>query len=154
VPVGGGYTAELLMADTDAALQHLGPVTVHGRGLGAYLALLVAGARAELVRGAILADGPGIAGGGPGPGSPAIALPAVPTGVAPDGFALIELARDVRPPDYASTYARLALQFSGLEAPIAVSAVVRPPWLEAVAAEPGVVELRVPQALAFFHGKD
>ena len=45
VPRGGGYTAEVLMADADAALAHLGPATVLGRGLGAYVALLLAGAR-------------------------------------------------------------------------------------------------------------
>ena len=44
IPAGGGYYAEVLMADADAALAHLGPSTVYGRGLGAYVALLVAGA--------------------------------------------------------------------------------------------------------------
>ncbi len=76
---GGGYTAEVLLADVDAALAHLGPCTLVGRGLGAYVALLAAGARATAVRGAILLDGPGLAGGGPFPGSPmmlaGVALP-------------------------------------------------------------------------------
>jgi hypothetical protein len=54
----------------------------------------------------------------------------------------------VRPGDYATTYARQALQFSRLDAPIAVAAVVRPPWLEAVAAEPGVVAEPLVDALA------
>lgn len=44
-PAGGGYTCEVLMADADAALAHLGPCTLLGRGLGAYVALLLAGAR-------------------------------------------------------------------------------------------------------------
>ena len=70
VPAGGGYTAEVLMADADAALAELGPATVLGRGLGAYVALLIAGARPDLVRGAILADGPGLVGGGIRPSSP------------------------------------------------------------------------------------
>src|SRR5699024_3487118 len=65
VPAGGGYTAERLMADVDHALAHLGPSTVVGRGLGAYLATLVAGGRPDLVVGAVLDDGPGMAGGGP-----------------------------------------------------------------------------------------
>ena len=52
------------MGDVDAALAHLGPSTVLGRGLGAYIALLIAGARPDLVRGAVLADGPGLVGGG------------------------------------------------------------------------------------------
>ncbi len=49
VPVGGGYFCELLMADVDAALAHLGPATVYGRGLGAYVALLIAGSIVGLV---------------------------------------------------------------------------------------------------------
>ena len=55
VPIGGGYSCEVLMGDTDVALAHLGPCTVLGRGLGAYVALMIAGARPDLVRGAILA---------------------------------------------------------------------------------------------------
>ena len=156
---GGGYTAEILMADVDAALAHLGSATIVGRGLGAYVALLIAGARPELVRGVVLCDGPGLSGGGPAPHSPSVPVPPVPTGPAdpdapgfdpdrPDPFAMVELARDVRPDDYATTYARQALQFSELEAPIAIAAVVRPPWLAAVAAEPGVVAEPLADALA------
>lgn len=152
---GGGYTAEILMADADAALAHLGPVTIVGRGLGAYIAMLVAGARPELVVGAVLCDGPGLSGGGPAPHSPSVVVPTASAVAAaalddglPDPFALVELARDVRPDDYATTYARQALQFSGLEAPLAVAAVVRPPWLAAVAAEPGVVAEPLADALA------
>lgn len=141
---GGGYTAEILMADVDAALAELGPTTIVGRGLGAYIALLIAGARPQLVVGAVLCDGPGLAGGGPTPNSPlvtagvpVVADDAIDPGQ-PDPLALIELACDVRPEDYASTYARLAVQFSGLDEPIAVAALARPPWLAAVAAETGV----------------
>ena len=68
--IGGGYTAEILLADAATAVGHLGEATVLGRGLGAYVALLVAGARATAVRGAILLAGPGLAGGGPAPGTP------------------------------------------------------------------------------------
>lgn len=167
--VGGGYTAEVLMADVDAALAHLGPATVLGRGLGAYVALLIAGARPTLVRGAVLADGPGLAGGGPAPHSPVVVAPpgaalddAAGTGsgarpgtddpdpARPDPWALVELARDVRPDDYATTYVRQAVELSGLDEPLAVAAVVRPPWLAAVAAEPGVVCEDVAAALARF----
>lgn len=150
---GGGYTAEILMADVDAALAHLGPVTVVGRGLGAYVALLIAGARPELVVGAVLCDGPGLSGGGPAPHSPSVvardadAVAASADLGTPDPFALAELSRDVRPEDYATTYARQALQFSGREAPLAIAAVTRPPWLAAVAAEPGVVVEPVAAAL-------
>jgi pimeloyl-ACP methyl ester carboxylesterase len=153
----GGFTCEALMADADVALAELGTATVAGRGLGAYVALLIAGARPTSVRGAVLADGPGLAGGGPAPQSPML-LPTpqpVPThgdGTPldpgrPDPFALLELARDVRPGDYAATYVRQAVQFSELETPISVAAVVRPPWLETVVAEPGVVVETVAAAL-------
>lgn len=150
MPVGGGYTAEILMADVDAAIAHLGKATVYGRGLGAYLALLIAGARPTDVRGIILADGPGLVGGGIRPGSPHIPEvdPARP--VPPDPFALAELSRDVRPPDYAVEYVRQIMQWSELDQPIAVATVVRPEWLAAVVAEPGVVECSVEDALVLF----
>ena len=138
-PVGGGYTAEILMGDADAALQHLGEATVVGRGLGAYIALLIAGARAEQVRGVILADGPGLSGGPSVPTSqPVFSLDTVET--TPDPYALAELGRDLRPPDYATAFSRLALQGSDLEQPITVVARFRPAWLRAVAGEPGVGE--------------
>ncbi len=151
VPAGGGYTAEILLGDVDVALAHLGPVTVLGRGLGAYLALLAAGARPELVRGVVLADGPGLVGGGIRPGSPYVMGPPPSRRPGtPDPVALLELSRDVRPPDYAQEYVRQAMQGSGLEHPIVVAAVTRPEWLAAVVAEPGVVEAPVSEALARF----
>ncbi len=58
-PPGGGYTCESLMADADAALREIGPSTVLGRGLGAYIAVLIAGARPDLVRGAVCATARG-----------------------------------------------------------------------------------------------
>jgi pimeloyl-ACP methyl ester carboxylesterase len=149
---GGGYTAEVLIGDVDHALDAIGPATVVGRGLGAYVALLAAGARPELVRGAVLCDGPGLAGGGPAPGSPVVTtvVPPAPPGGTPDPFALSELARDVRPPDYATTFARLAVASSGLDVPVAVTGVNRPEWLAAVVAEPGVVVEPLDAALARF----
>ncbi len=151
IPRGGGYTAEVLMADVDTALRHLGGATVFGRGLGAYVSLLAAGARADLVRGAILADGPGLIGGGIRPGSPIVVMPPVGDGHGPpDPFALAELSRDVRPPDYAATWVRHAIEYGDLDTPIAVTTVVRPEWLEAVVAEPGVVDCTVPEAFALY----
>jgi pimeloyl-ACP methyl ester carboxylesterase len=150
VPVGGGYFCELLMADVDAALARLGPTTLYGRGLGAYVALLVAGARPELVRGAILDDGPGLRGGGPEPTTPYVLTEALETAGPPDPYALFELSHDVRPADYATTYARLAATASGLDVALAVCAQVRPPWLAAVAAEPGVRETDRVGAVALF----
>lgn len=149
VPAGGGYTAEILMADVDCALAHLGEATLVGRGLGAYVALLAAGACATQVTGAILGDGPGLAGGGPSPHSPS-AIRVASSSSAPDPYALIELARDIRPPDYATDYARQAGDFSGLDTPIAVVATVRPPWLATVADEPGVLVTTLSEALASF----
>lgn len=150
--VGAGYFCEALMGDVDIALGHLGTVTIYGRGLGAYVGLLASGGRAELVAGAILADGPGLAGGGPMPGSPLIVTEVgpAPAGGTPDPWALHELTRDVRPGDYAATFARQATTRSGLDTAIAVVGVNRPPWLEAVVAEPGVVECSLPEALQLF----
>ncbi|PIE32292.1 MAG: alpha/beta hydrolase [Ilumatobacter coccineus] len=139
VPTGGGYTAELLLADADIALSHLGSATLVGRGLGAYIALLLAGARADRVRGAVLADGPGISGGPTVPTTqPIVATTAVET--TPDPYALVELGRDLRPRSYATSFARLAIQGSDLESPITVVARFRPDWLDAVTREPGVID--------------
>jgi hypothetical protein len=65
----------------------------------------------------------------------------------PDPYALVELSRDLRPPDYAAAFVRLALAGSRLDEPITVSAVYRPPWLEAVADEPGVSHAPIADAL-------
>ena len=154
VPVGGGYYCEVLMADADAALGHLGTATLHGRGLGAYVALLVAGARPDLVRGAILDDGPGLPGGGTEPGTPYVLDAVLPAAGTPDPYALLELSHDIRPADYAATYARQATTLSGLDCAVAVCAVVRPPWLAAVVAEPGVRELSRSRCVELFAGVD
>ena len=148
VPHGGGYTAEMLLADADTALRHLGEATVLGRGLGAYVALLLAGARPDAVRGAILFDGPGILGGGTGPGPSVVAAVDADAAAPPDPFALAELSRDLRPPDYATSFVRLATQASSLEHPITVASVNRPDWVEAVVREPGVLSLPLADALA------
>jgi pimeloyl-ACP methyl ester carboxylesterase len=126
IPRGGGYTAEVLMGDVDVALSHLRTVTLLGRGLGAYIALLFAGARPKEVRGAILCDGPGLSGGGSRPGTPHVELVTVDRkGPAPDPFALAELSRDLRPPDYATGFVRQATHLSGLTRPITVCAARR-----------------------------
>ncbi len=155
IPHGGGYTAELLLGDADAALAALTEgdparsITVVGRGLGAYIALQIAGARASQVHGAILVDGPGLAGGPTGPTSQSFfSLPPSPT--APDPYALVELGRDLRPPDYATLFVRLALAGSELDEPIAVASVFRPEWLEAVVKELGVIDVSLPEALATY----
>ena len=150
VPTGGGYYCEILMGDVDAAIEAVGPVTILGRGLGAYVGLLAAGARPTDVRGAVLADGPGLFGGSAGPSSPVVVTvdPSVPA--PPDPYALVELARDVRPPDYATSFARQATHLSGLTTPLSVTAIGRPEWLAAVADEPGVQVCTLEEALATY----
>lgn len=170
VPVGGGYSAELLMADADAAVRHIlgGPtpappvgsspvpaggsspmppsnepgIVLLGRGLGGYVALLLAGARADVVRGAVVADGPGLVGGPPRPGSNHIDTPRrPPAGAAPvpDPYALLELATDIRPTDYSVRFAHAAAERSPLDHPVVVAAASRPPWLAAVVEDAAVL---------------
>ena len=147
VPGGGGYTAEVLMGDADAALAMTGPATVVGRGLGGYIALLIAGARPELVHGAIVCDGAGLAGGGDKPGPLNIrGVPGRP--IAPDPFALVELSSDLRPPDYVSRFAELAVEHGAVAPPVVVAAKARPDWLKAVLAVKGVREMGLAEGLA------
>jgi pimeloyl-ACP methyl ester carboxylesterase len=155
IPRGGGYTAELLLADADAALASLTngdpaqSITVAGRGLGAYIALQLAGARAAQVHGAILVDGPGLAGGPTGPTSQSFfSLPA--SSLSPDPYALVELGRDLRPPDYATLFVQLALTGSDLDEPITVASVFRPEWLDAVSREHGVAQSTLAEALTAY----
>lgn len=154
VPRGGGYTCEILLADVDVALHHLGPSTVMGRGLGAYIALLAAGACPKLARGVILRDGPGLAGGGAGASTPFIPYVDAQAPAPPDPFALVELAIDIRAPDYASVFARHAAQLSGLQRPISVCCAERPSWLAAVITEVGVEATNVREALAYYGQAD
>lgn len=147
IPKGGGYSAEILLGDADVALAEIGPATVVGRGLGAYVALMAAGARPTLVRGAVLGDGPGLFGGPSGPTSANVVM-LEPSSSTPDPYALYELSRDLRPRDYAALFARLAVEHSGLAEPITVTAFIRPPWLDAVADEVGVAEETLAAALA------
>lgn len=132
VPRGGGYSCEFLMADADAALARLGKATIVGRGLGAYIGLLLAGGRPGQVRGVVLRDGPGLAGGGTSAKNPYI--PAVDTSqpAPPDPYAIADLATDARPPTYATTYAMLAMQRADLDRPISVCTCERPDWLAAL----------------------
>lgn len=149
IPRGGGYTCEILMGDADTALRHLKQATLVGRGLGAYVALLLAGARPTQVRGAILRDGLGLAGGGPAPATPGIPFPN-PGGGTPDPFALAELSRDVRPPDYATAFLRQANELAGLDRPVSVCCAERPDWVAAVARDPGALATSVGEALRLY----
>jgi pimeloyl-ACP methyl ester carboxylesterase len=153
VPVGGGYSAEIMLGDADIALAALtagsGSITVVGRGLGAYIALLLAGARSKQVQGAVLCDGVGLTGGATGPTSGSF-VQLAPRAEPPDPYALFELSRDLRPPDYATHFVNLALEGSGLDEPIAVCAITRPRWLAAVVEEVGVVTCTIDEALALY----
>ncbi|MFT4865657.1 MAG: pimeloyl-ACP methyl ester carboxylesterase [Ilumatobacter sp.] len=155
IPSGGGYTAELLLGDADAALAALveqspdGMITVFGRGLGAYIGLQLAGARSSQVHGAIMLDGPGLAGGPTGPTSQSFfSLP--PSNTIPDPYALVELGRDLRPPDYVRSFVQLAIAGSKLDEPVAVCTIFRPEWLAAVADERGVMDVPLAEALEAF----
>jgi pimeloyl-ACP methyl ester carboxylesterase len=150
IPRGGGYTCEQLMGDADTALAHLGEATVLGRGVGAYVALLLAGARPAEVRGTILCDGLGLAGGGPAPLTPQVIFSNPNSSGTPDGYGLAELARDVRPPDYATAFLRQANELSGLDQPITICAMERPDWLVAVADEMDSESVPVATALSLY----
>ncbi|MFA5565116.1 MAG: alpha/beta fold hydrolase [Acidimicrobiia bacterium] len=150
VPQGGGYSSEVMMADADVALGHLGAATVYGRGQGAYLALMLAGSRPEEVKGAILDDGPGIAGGGSTPPSGVLLRVDTNAPSPPDPFAMHELALEVRPPDYATSFVRQAVYLNDLDPCIVVCARTQPEWLAAVAGEYGVREEPLEAALARF----
>ncbi len=115
---------------------------MHGRraGASAHAALLLVAARPDVVVGAVLADGPGIIARSTGPGTsvpPTVDVTAV---APPDPWALAELGRDIRTPDYAPILVRMALMGSTIEQPVTVAATVRPGWLAAVADEPGVLQ--------------
>jgi pimeloyl-ACP methyl ester carboxylesterase len=62
---GGGYYPELFLSDADLALEALDDyAAVAGAGIGAYVALLLAGSRPDRVPASLLLSGCGLAGGG------------------------------------------------------------------------------------------
>jgi len=66
--VGGGYYAEYFLADADLALAAIGDrAYLAGAGMGAYVALLLAGSRPDRVPAALLLPGRGLACGGSEP---------------------------------------------------------------------------------------
>ncbi len=143
---GGAYTPELFAGDIDATLAMIGVAVLAGAGVGAYAALLVAGARPELVTATLMLHGRGLSGGGAAP----------PVAKEPTFLATVErleaeraaqdvtfdplvrtCASDVRPPDYACAFAasarRIVLHDDGRE---------RPPWWESIRGQQGVVATR------------
>jgi pimeloyl-ACP methyl ester carboxylesterase len=113
---GGGYLAELWAADADVALCEIGEDAVLvGAGVSAFVALLLAGARPDSVRGALLLPGRGLAGGGPEPDFSQVPQPI--TGSGESGALRAEPMTDpavrfsesiVRPVDYARALAQEA----------------------------------------------
>lgn len=128
IPAGGGYTCEALMLDVVAALDVVGPCTLVGRGLGAYVALMATAVRADLVRGTVLRDGPGLAGGGDGTQSPWLPTVGEPALQTPDAQALADLATDVRQPAAAARWAQLVREASPLQTPVHFCLLERPVW--------------------------
>ena len=62
------------------------------------------------------------------------------------------MGRDLRPPDYATLFVRLALAGSDLDEPITVASVFQPEWLDAVSREHGVAQATLTEALASYAG--
>jgi pimeloyl-ACP methyl ester carboxylesterase len=137
-PRGAAYTPELLAGDTDAALAHAGSACLVGVGLGAYVALLVAGARPASVPAALLLRGAGLEGSRTLPhtlvssdelveevsGLLEAALRRDAAGFDP----MVRLLdADPRPPDYARAHADAAKRLL-----LAEDGELRPIWWEAV----------------------
>ncbi len=146
-PAGGGYTAEALLGDADATLPFLGEVTVLGSGLGAWIALLLAGSRPRQVRGAILAPGRGLTGGGSSPGSPTLTAPPPSTPGEDDGFAELELSTDIRPIGYAGLFARQAHHLCAVSPALSIAPDARAAWLDALRDHPGAAVRTIAEAL-------
>ena len=144
--VGGAYYPELLLGDADAALAQIGRAAVVGAGLGAYVALLLAGARRDTVPAALLLPGAGLAGGGAHPDfhGEFPKLVAAPREAGECDPMVHSLDRDVRPVDYAEPFAHAARRLLLLE-----DGTPRPPWWEAARRSPSaeVINANLPVAL-------
>ena len=116
---GGAYYPEYFLADADLAVAGFGEgCTVVGAGVGAYVALLLAGSRPKSVLGALLKAGPGLEGFGSDPDSE-IAIEDITgfealvaetsKGFAPGTDPLVaQCAWDMRPGDYVTSFAEAA----------------------------------------------
>jgi pimeloyl-ACP methyl ester carboxylesterase len=138
---GGGYLAERWAADADAALRELqDDAWLVGAGVSAYSALLLAGARPESVRGAVLLPGRGLVGAGPEPDFTHLPPPMAAT--CESGSLRRDAATDpavgfsetsVRPPDQARCCAESAGPLLLCE-----DGTARPPWWSALHGLPNV----------------
>lgn len=130
----GFYSPEHFAADADCALARVGPCALAGAGLGAYVALLLAGARPTAVRAALLLPGDGVDGAGPLPDferPPDVDY--VPVSVeAPNPDPRVrDSCRFVRPVEYAQAFAAAAGRLL-----LAEDGSPRPPWWRQVAGSP------------------
>jgi pimeloyl-ACP methyl ester carboxylesterase len=134
---GGSYSPELCAAAADDALVESGDAYLVGAGLGAYVALLLTGARAARVPATLLLPGRGLDGGGPAPRADqavevrsADALRMLEARGAAERASFDPMLRacetDPRPPDYARPYADAARRLL-----LAEDGGARPPWWEA-----------------------
>lgn len=126
---GAAYVPELWASDADTALAHIASeAAVAGAGLGAYVALLLAGARPDLIRAALLLPGNGIDGGGADPSERHTILPVGDN--TPDAAydARADAAEQlVRPPRYSVAFAEAARKVV-----LAEDGTRRPPWWTAL----------------------
>jgi pimeloyl-ACP methyl ester carboxylesterase len=134
---GGAYSCEILLGDADCALAECSATAVAGSGLGAYVALLLSGARPQAVRATLLMAGRGLAGGGDFPRFDRV-WPAVDDDVSTsnngrDPF-LSYFDNDVRPADYAIAFASRAQSLILMQ-----NDAEQPPWWKAVAGVAGTV---------------
>ena len=118
-PAGGAYYPEYFLAEADLALESLDESCVLvGTGVGAYVALLLAGSRPESVLGALLQEGRGLEGVGSNPDDEvaieditgfetrvAEASKEFESGTDP---LVAQCAWDMRPVDYATSFAEAA----------------------------------------------
>lgn len=129
---GGAYFPEVVALDADAALTHAGAAHLLGVGSGAFVALMLAGARRGRVPAALLLPGAGLDGGGELPDWTGTrdtyeawrSFDPAPAGCDP---AVRRLERDIRPRDYARDFALGARRLL-----LAEDGGARPPWWQAV----------------------
>jgi len=108
---GGAYLAEYLLGDADVALAEVGTAALAGAGIGAYVALLLAGARPAAVPATLLVPGNGLNGGGSVPDpmrfEALAAMDRGPSEAVHDPMVL-SMAVGIRPPGYVAPFARAA----------------------------------------------
>ena len=136
---GRGYAPEVFVAEADMAIARIAsgdrPLCIAGAGVGAYVAVLLAGARADVTAGVLLLPGAGLVGGGATPDQmdeagasewrTAVATPPRREGEPSPDPMVNRCERDVRPLYYIEEFARAAPPLHIAPMP------VMPPWLQA-----------------------